>query len=385
MDDKKEKITSKRVNLKNKKAVTKALSKTTTTKQKKAPAKKIKKEPKKEIKKVETKKIEEPKKIEETKKKVVKEDKKKLVKEDKNKKKTTKKKVPKKEPEKTKLVLPKEWQGIGTGKTSKTEPKDEKISGKLRSSIFEEIDEQTYQDKKKQQKKSLKKTLIVLLILIVIGSLAAFIIIKYNKHILDGLRKYDVYSIGDKVKLEDDSIWYVVEDSKDRDSTVKLLSERTIDLDKNDKRDWQDKKKFHNEGLDIYDAKDENSIAYYLNNEYKTEEEEKVGKLEEVTLLTSKEYIKIRERMGFGYEWSEGNWLANYDLYTWWINSTQNGKVYAVTYKGTYKLIKPDAINYIRPVIVISKDSVTKVVEPKEDDNQIIKSIENILNSKKKD
>lgn len=374
MDDKKEKNTSKRVNLKNKKAATKALSKTPTTKTKKTPTKKIKRETKKEEKKVEVKQVEVEKK-----KKVVKEEK------NKTKVKTTKKKVSKKEPEKTKLVLPKEWQGISTGKSSKIQPKDEKISGKLRSSIFEEIDEETYQDKKKQQKKSLKKSLIILTIIIIIGAIVAFIIIKYNKHILDGLRKYEVYSIGDKVKLEDDSIWYVVEDSKDRDSTVKLLSDRTIDLDKNDKRDWKDKKKFHNEGLDVYDAKDENSIAYYLNNEYKKEEEEKVGQIEEVNLLTSKEYIKIRERMGFGYEWSEGNWLANYDLYTWWINSTQNGKAYAVTYKGTYKLIKTDAINYIRPVIIISKDSVTKVVEQQEEDNEIIRSIENIINNQNKD
>ena len=183
--------------------------------------------------------------------------------------------------------------------------------------------------------------------------------------------------------MQDGSLWYVVADSKDTESTVKIISDTILDLDKNDVKDSKDRKKYHEQGLDTYDVKDENSVAYFLNNEYKQEEEEKVGKIEEVNLLTSKEYVKIRERMGFGYEWSEGNWLANKDLNSWWIISSQNEKVYVVTYKGTYKLTKPGSVNFIRPVITIKKEQITKVSEQEE--SNLLRNIDEFLKNKNKD
>ena len=81
--------------------------------------------------------------------------------------------------------------------------------------------------------------------------------------------------------------------------------------------------------------------------------------------------------MGFGYEWSVGNWLANQTLGTWWIISAQNEQVYAVTSSGVYKLYTADSLNYIRPTITISKELVEKIEETDEEDlmPEIIKDI----------
>ena len=69
--------------------------------------------------------------------------------------------------------------------------------------------------------------------------------------------------------------------------------------------------------------------------------------------------------MGYGYEWSEGNWLANPSLGNWWITSAEDAKIYStenkiyvVTKNGTYKLCNADTANYIRPVITISKNMI---------------------------
>lgn len=386
MDDKKEKKQPKKINIKNKKAATLALSKASNTKTKKAPPKKVKKEPKQE-KKV-TQVIETPQ-IKETKKKEIKKKetvKKEIKKKDTKEQKVKKKKESKKSLEKTKIIIPKEWQGINK-KTpkEKTQLTDETVSGRLKSSIFEEVDEKTYQIQKKKRNESIKKTFLILLIIAVIVALTIFLVLKYNDHLREQLKVYDTYSIGEKVKLKDDTTWYVVLDSGAHESTIKLLSESTIDIDENGKKDDKDKKKYNEQNSDVYDKKDENSIAFYLESDYKVKEEEKVGKIEEVSLLTSKEFVKIRERMGFGYEWSTGNWLASPTLGTWWIISSQNEKIYVVTAKGTYTLTSSTALNYVRPVITISKDSVIKIKEESETESDILKGIVNFEKNENKD
>ena len=102
--------------------------------------------------------------------------------------------------------------------------------------------------------------------------------------------------------------------------------------------------------------KDEGSAPYYLDATYKSYLNDKVIKIEEAGLLTSKQYIKIRNIMNYGYEWSEQNILAGEQLGTWWINSSQNDKVFAVGTTGSYKLFDSTKRNYVRPVIIVKKD-----------------------------
>jgi hypothetical protein len=106
---------------------------------------------------------------------------------------------------------------------------------------------------------------------------------------------------------------------------------------------------------------------YYLENDYKNELSGKVGNIKSISILTSNEYIKARKAMGYGYEWTEGNWLASVSLNNWWISSAKEAsvessenKVYAVNKDGTYRLMKANAYNYVRPVITIEKKLIEK-------------------------
>lgn len=62
--------------------------------------------------------------------------------------------------------------------------------------------------------------------------------------------------------------------------------------------------------------------------------------------------------MGYDYEWTTGNWLASNSLWTWWLDSSQNGKIYVVNTIGSYKLSNATEVNYVRPVITINKESL---------------------------
>lgn len=353
MSDSKKDSSNKKINIKNKKEATKNIDakKNTVTKAKKASTTKNKN------KTVKTNsnpglKISDKDKIEK---------KKKQSKNVEDKKKKTKKNT--KTEEKTKLVLPKEWQQIKpTTKKKKTGTKTEpdNLSSRLKSKIFEEIDEKQLIAEKKKNKEKNKKNLIKLSILAVVILVTCFFLIKYNENIQKQLKVYREYTTGEKIILKDNSVWYVVEDSDNKTPTLKLLKETQIDVNNDGKFDNKDKMKYNSSNKDSYDITDEESVAYYLENEYKDYLTEKVGTIESISILTSKEFVKARGKMGYDYEWTEGNWLANNNLGTWWINSSQNGKVYAVTRIGSYKLYSANVTNYVRPVITINKDVVEK-------------------------
>ena len=271
---------------------------------------------------------------------------------------------------KTKMELPKEWklaneknkESLKNGKTA-TLFDTQGFKGKIKSSIFEEVDEKVLIEQKKKQKEKLKKNLIITLIVICIIAVIAVALIKYNDFVKQQLAVYDVYKIGDKVSLKDNSIWYVVSDSDSKESSVILLKDSVLDVNNDNAKNDADRLVFNSEDKAEYNIENENSVAYFLNNTYKNQIEENVGNIIEVRLLSSKEYVKIRERMGYGYEWSSENWLANGVNSRWWIDSVQNDKVFVVTSKGTYTLVDPNTLNFIRPVIVTNKENVSKVEE----------------------
>lgn len=374
------------INLKNKKEAAKALSKSKATpaKAKKKPVKKdilknvniipkeepklpVEEEKKKEEAPTENKqelkakrKEERAKKRAEKKKK--KEEKKRLKQEKK------KAKAPKKKEEKPKIVLPKEWAEVGKNKRSEKKETEftntNTLTNMFKKSLFEEVDEQTYKEEKKKKKEKRKKRIIVFLIIAVVLVVAGYLLLKYNDFVKKQLAVYDVYNIGDKVSLEDDSVWYVVEDSDAHSDTVKLLKETAIDITGDDQITEKDKMKYNMDNKAEYDIESKGSGPYYINRDYKTELEKKVGHIESIGLLETKEFIKIRDRMEFGDEWSEGNWLANSKLGNWWIESEQNQKVFAVSPNGSFKLYYAKSYNFIRPVIIVKKD----LIKPEESD-----------------
>ncbi len=375
-------------NLKNKKELTKALAKTTkaktgtkkktTTTAKKVPAakpkvvkeeevarlvesatkaKKTTRKPKKEIEPIITKPV--ARKIE-----------KKPVKQ--TEKKTSKKEIKKKE-EKIKEILPKEWAGIKEkvqNKEKVTEPEEEfNITTRLKKSIFEEVDEKTYKIQRAKEKEGLKKTIITILIIAAVVALTVFILYKYNDSVRKSLTIYDEYEMGDAVTLKDDSKWHVVEDSGKHDSTVKLLSDEIVDLNNDGSLNGNDILKYSPSGKAEYDPLEEGSVGYYVNNTYKKKIEDAVGKVESVGILTSKEFVKLRNKLGLGNEWSEPNWLGNDTLVIWWVDSApKEDSVYVVTHRGTYMITKATSEHALRPTIVISKDSI-KAEEKETEEN----------------
>ena len=337
---------NKKISIKNKKEAEKVLNKKKTnsnkTKEKKT-SNTIKDKTKKTNNKVSTKKDTlKPKKIESTK---IKNNKK-----------------PKKE-EKTKLVLPKEWQVKSKNTASKKTKKQvietpENLSDKLKNSIFEEVNEREI--KKENKKNNNKKKYITIAIIIIMVLAVLVIFSKYSELMKKSLTFYTEYNIGEKITLKDNTAWYVVEYSDNTTSYVKLLKETQIDINKDGKLDANDKMKYNSSNKSIYDINDKESLAYYLENDYKNELSGKVGNIKSISILTSNEYIKARKAMGYGYEWTEGNWLASVSLNNWWISSAKEAsvessenKVYAVNKDGTYRLMKANAYNYVRPVITI--------------------------------
>ena len=341
------------IGIKNKKEATKALSKpkAATAKSKKTVAKK--KDPYKNI-NIITKNTEPPK--EEKKKKVVK-------------KKTTKVKE-----EKTKLVLPKEWTPVEKKPKKSTHKTKEftntnTLTNIFKKSLFEEVDEQEYQKEKQVKKEKRKKELIIFGIIAAVAVIAVLILLKVSSSFKKQLALYDKYQIGEKVTLNDDSIWYVVSDSGANDDKVKLLKETIVDKNTDNKFDDNDKMNYNKDDKAEYDVSLEETGPYYLDHDYKKALEEKIGKIDSIGLLTTKEFIKIRERMGYSDEWSDGNWLANYKLGNWWIESEQNQKVFAVSPNGSFKLFHANTKNYLRPTIVIKKEYIkVEKEEPVEND-----------------
>ena len=311
---------------------------------------------KKDIKKVKNDKKEEKRKLKELKK--LEERKEKLEKE---KIKDEKKKLKQEQASEKKLKkaeVKKEKQVISQKKSTNLKQKDIK---EKRNSIFEEeIEEQKEIKKKEKVKKSTGKALITFAIMLLLFLGSVVVVNKLKGRMKSTLNMYTPYKTGELVTLKDSSKWYVIADSSADKPTVKLLKELPIDLNENGNIDTGDQTQYSKDGKVQYDSSVEGSIANYLETKYKSELTEKVGKIENISLLTSEEYVKARNKMGYSYEWSEGNWLASSTLGTWWLGSSKKDGVLVVTPKGNYRLYSVGQQGYVRPVITIDKDLVKK-------------------------
>ena len=205
--------------------------------------------------------------------------------------------------------------------------------------------------------KKIAKNKIVLLIIGLSLLVAMVLMLVIHKTPKEILFQFKSYNIGDKVTLTDDSEWYVVKNSTISESDVTLLSAKILDVNKDGKIDGKDKYVFDDDGNCIYDEKSKKNIGYFLKNDAK-KLLENIKNIDKIRLLTSDEYIEIRKEMNFGYDWNEGNWLANKELDSWWLETSKYHSIYAVTKKGSYKLSDAKDKNYIRLVIEISKSSI---------------------------
>lgn len=380
MSDNKKDSLKKKINIKNKKEAVKALSKKSDTiKQKKVTPKKKQSNNKSLEKNEKVIKNNQIKEIKETPIINEKKENNKIVSQNKTKKKMTsiiksadkskekKKTIPKKTEKENKQITKEDKKVTEKPVEPKKKKKIDdtsittKITIKLKDKIFEEVQEEDKSKKTKEEsKKGKKKIIIISSIVILLLVITGVLLIKYKGNVKKTLKIYEEYFVGEKITLKDNSIWYVIEDSENDSEFVKLIKETQIDINGDGVFNDSDKKIFSKEGNEEYDSLDKDGVAYYLENTYKEYLNTNVGTIKDISLITSKEFVKARTKMGYGYEWNEGNWLANEGLGTWWINASQNGKVYAVSRTGSYKLYDGNKANYVRPVITIDKELAKK-------------------------
>jgi len=203
----------------------------------------------------------------------------------------------------------------------------------------------------------IKSKIKILLIIIFVTIIAIMILFNLKDTPKKIFLTFKEYSVGDKVTLKDDSIWYVIKNTTSDENTFELLSENVLDINNDNNLDTNDKVTFDSSKSCEYNSKKETNIGYFLENEVK-EKYDKQFDVKEIRLLNSEEYVNIRKTMNFGYDWEEGNWLANEKIDSWWLETSRYNKIYVVTKRGSYKLSDSNSKNYVRPVIKIEKNNI---------------------------
>ena len=201
-------------------------------------------------------------------------------------------------------------------------------------------------------KKKKKVILISILSVLIIAVILPIIIFKREPIIFT----FKSVIAGEKVTFSGTE-WYVIKDTGIDEKEVELISKLPFDLNRDGKIDESDTVEFDTENSVEYTTVDKNNIVYYINNAVLNMIEEKSG-VKEIRLLTSDEYITLRDQMEFGYDWNEGNWLASEDTKTWWLRTSKYSHIYVVTERGSYMLDEATNKNYVRPVIKVLKNYV---------------------------
>lgn len=203
---------------------------------------------------------------------------------------------------------------------------------------------------------SYKKSYYILssLISIFIIILLISILTKVNNRVIFN---YGEYNIGDKIILNDKSEWYCIKYTNDEEENIHLISSNILDINNDFKIDDNDKKVFDLKNKNKYSIFEESNIGYFL-SENKNTFFKNISDIKEIRLLSSNEYVTIRNEMEFGYDWNEGNWLANEILGRWWLETNNNDDIYVVTERGNYRLVNPNSEYFVRPVIVVDKNII---------------------------
>ena len=201
-------------------------------------------------------------------------------------------------------------------------------------------------------KKKKKVILISILSVLIIAVILPIIIFKREPIIFT----FKSFNAGEKVTFSGTE-WYVIKDTGVDEKEVELISKLPFDLNRDGKIDESDTVEFDTENSVEYTTVDKNNIGYYINNAVLNMIEEKSG-VKEIRLLTSDEYITLRDQMEFGYDWNEGNWLASENTKTWWLRTSKYSHIYVVTERGSYMLDEATNKNYVRPVIKVLKNYV---------------------------
>ena len=212
-----------------------------------------------------------------------------------------------------------------------------------------------YNMEKECKKNVLKEIVYIVLIFPLITFFSFFIIsiIPINK--IQIIFKYRNYYIGEKIILKNNLEYYCIDNCTSENRAFKLLKADPLDINNDCIIDEKDKVSFDISKSNKYSISSKENIGFYLENlDINTELKNTTA----FRLLTSEEYIKIRDTLNFGYDWDNDNWLANKQIDSWWLETSFVKSVYTVTPRGTYKMLLPNEKSYVRPVIVTYKDNV---------------------------
>ncbi len=232
--------------------------------------------------------------------------------------------------------------------------------GGFKNKFFEEVNVNEYKTAQKEKRKGLPKKLFIFLLVVVVLFGIGFIVYRINQErIKANLNLYDKYKVGQEVILKDGSKWYVVTDSDGSKPNVELLDSGLVDYNRDGKINDKDKFRFSSGSLSC-NKKDETNLCYFLENTYRPYLEGKVGELVKITSFDSKQFVRVREELEYGWEWNNDNILTSSKMYNYWLATSQKERMYVVSRKGSYKMVKPTATYYARVVITISKDSIKK-------------------------
>ena len=164
---------------------------------------------------------------------------------------------------------------------------------------------------------------------------------------------YKKYTIGEKVTLLNNMEGYCISNCGENSRKITILNLDVLDINNDSIIDEKDMISYDADNTIAYDSEMQGNIASLLK-----EKEERLAEIEEYRLMTSEEYVTIRNKMNFGYDWDDGNWLANEKIGSWWLSSTKFSNILVVTKRGSYKLSKPSEKNYVRPIFITYKENI---------------------------
>ena len=167
--------------------------------------------------------------------------------------------------------------------------------------------------------------------------------------------EYKNYNIGDKVTLKNDIDAHCISGCESSSRYITLLLDNAIDINNDMLIDENDMISFDINNDITYDSENIDNIGYVLKDKIINSFN---FNIKQYRLMTSEEYVNLRNQMGFGYDWDEGNWLASEEIGPWWLETSKVNSILTVTKRGSYNLSKPSDKNYLRPIMTTYKENI---------------------------
>ncbi len=173
--------------------------------------------------------------------------------------------------------------------------------------------------------------------------------------------EYEIYEVGEAVRLIDGTIWYVTKNSSSNEDKVTLVSENTVSSNGSVSTNGTYTKAFDSNNTNEYDQFDTNNIGYYVKNTVETYIKNSIknngGNIAGTTarLLTKEEYDDLTKR-------GIPSWVPTTNNYNFWLmtKGTSNNTVYYFN-GSTITTASATTAKRIRPVIITLKSNVEKI------------------------